>query len=821
MSNRFTQKAQNSILGCLEIAQDMGHTYIGTEHMLLALASEGDSISSKLLAARGATPKILRLSLENICGVGTRTHLSSSDMSPRLKRIIEASAAEADVSAEITPRRIGTEHILLALINDRDCMATKLLEANKVPIHELRGDISAYIDTAPTRPKQSGKTEAEQAIHGCPTLSLYGKDLSRRASRGELDPIIGRDSETEHLIRILSRRMKNNPCLIGEPGVGKTAVVEGLAQRIHSGSVPENLREKRIVTLDISAMIAGAKYRGEFEERMKNVMTEVSKNPEIILFMDEFHMIVGAGAAEGAVDAANILKPALARCEIQVIGATTVSEYRAHIEKDAALERRFQPVTVNEPSTDEAIKILKGLRGKYEEHHRLTISDEAIEAAVNLSVRYIPDRYLPDKAIDLVDEAASKLRISVLTVPKSLQKLERELSLTLERKEAAICSQSFELAAKHRREELDISQRLEETRRRYEKRKDGKNLTVSAADIADIVTAWTGIPVSRLLEGESERLLSLEENLKKQVIGQDSAIEAVTRAIKRGRMGLKNPNRPIGSFIFLGKTGVGKTELSKALATLMFGSVDSMIRLDMAEYMEKHSVSKLIGSPPGYVGYGEGGQLTEKIRRRPYSVLLLDEIEKAHPDVFNLLLSVLEDGILTDSAGRRVDFRNTVIIMTSNTGTGYHDSHSLGFSSSSESDKKKNYTANLLSELKKQFSPEFINRVDEIIIFDTLTKSNIERIASDMLSELSERGRSLGISLCFDKSLAEYLAEKSYDERFGARSVRREIVRLIEDKISELMLRGLLRSGDTLSVSAENDSPVFLINGENISVPSI
>ncbi|MBQ7383241.1 MAG: ATP-dependent Clp protease ATP-binding subunit, partial [Clostridia bacterium] len=789
--------------------------------ILLALASEEESVSAKLLAARGVEPQAIRSSVENICGVGAKTHLTSSDMSPKLKKIIEASANEANLSAPSQSGRIGTEHILLALINDRDCMATKLLEANRIPIHELRNDISAYIDSSPSKAKPNTKGDSSRSISGCPTLSLYGKDLNRRASCGELDPIIGRDSETEHLIRILSRRMKNNPCLIGEPGVGKTAVVEGLAQRINAGSVPENLRGKRIVTLDISAMIAGAKYRGEFEERMKSVMDEVSKNPEIILFMDEFHMIVGAGAAEGAVDAANILKPALARCEIQVIGATTVSEYRAHIEKDAALERRFQPVNVKEPSAAEAIVILKGLKSKYEEHHRLTISDEAIEAAVNLSVRYIPDRFLPDKAIDLVDEAASKLRISVLTMPKSLEKLERELSLTLERKEAAICSQNFETAAKHRREELELNERLDELRRKYEKRRDSKNLTVSASDIADIVTAWTGIPVSRLLEGESEKLLALEENLKKQIIGQDRAIEAVARAIKRGRMGLKNPNRPIGSFIFLGKTGVGKTELSKALASLMFGSADSMIRLDMAEYMEKHSVSKLIGSPPGYVGYGEGGQLTERVRRRPYSVLLLDEIEKAHPDVFNILLSVLEDGILTDSAGRRVDFRNTVIIMTSNTGTGNRGAVSLGFSSDSESDKKKNHTAELLSELKKQFSPEFLNRVDEIIVFDTLTQSDIERIAADMLKELGGRGEALGISVEFEPSLSRYLAGRAYDERFGARSVRREIVRSVEDRISELILRGLLRSGDSLTVSAENDSPVFIVNGKNISLSTI
>ncbi len=818
MSNRFTQKAQNTLNSSLKIAEKLGHTYIGTEHLLLSLIGEQESVSARLLRARGADADSIEKAVKEICGVGARTKLSSADMSPKLKKIIEASASEAGLSPASPTGRIGTEHILLSMINDRECMGTRLLEAGRIPIHELRSDISAYIDTSPAKAAKcaSSKTENAQAVSGCPTLSLYGKDLSKKARLGELDPTVGRDSETDHVIRILSRRMKNNPCLIGEPGVGKTAVIEGIARRIEIGSVPENLRGRRIITLDISAMIAGAKYRGEFEERMKNVMDEISKNPDIILFIDEFHMIVGAGAAEGAVDAANILKPALARGELQIIGATTVAEYRSHIEKDAALERRFQPVTVNEPSAEDAVRILRGLREKYEEHHRLSILDEAIDAAVNLSVRYIPDRYLPDKAIDLLDEAASKLRISALTVPRSLQKLEGELTTITAKKEEAVLAQQFELAAKYRSEELIATQKLSDAKNKYERRKESKRLAVTASDVADIVTAWTGIPVSRLLRGEGERLLSLEDDLRRSVIGQDRAIAAVARAIKRGRMGLKDPKRPIGSFIFLGKTGVGKTELAKTLASLMFGSPESMIRLDMAEYMEKHSVSRLIGSPPGYVGYGEGGQLTEKVRRRPYSVILLDEIEKAHPDVFNLLLSVLEDGVLTDSAGRRVDFRNTVIIMTSNSGTEYRERISLGFSADSDAEKERHREAKIMSELKTQFSPEFLNRVDEIVIFDSLGKKELERIAADMLSELNERARAQGLRISFSPALPAFIAELSYDERYGARAVRREIVRSVEDKISELLLRGELSSGDSLEVSVENNSTSFTVNGKTI-----
>ncbi|MBO5845076.1 MAG: ATP-dependent Clp protease ATP-binding subunit, partial [Clostridia bacterium] len=686
----------------------------------------------------------------------------------------------------------------------------KLLDVCGISVQDIRADVEAYISASPIRPKLMGEKLAKVAISGAPTLSLYARDLSACAVAGRLDPIIGRDRETDHAIRILSRRMKNNPCLIGEPGVGKTAVVEGLAQRIHLGSVPENLLNKRIIALDLSAMIAGAKYRGEFEERMKSVMEELNKNPDIILFIDEFHMIVGAGAAEGAVDAANIIKPALARGELQIIGATTISEYRSHIEKDAALERRFQPITVDEPTESEAIEILRGLREKYEEHHRVGISDEAIECAVRLSVRYIPDRFLPDKAIDLIDEAAAKLKISLQRRNDKKQELEGTLSEILQRKESAVREQNFALAEALRKNELELQSSLSNIE--TDSADEHSLPSISANDVADIVTAWTGIPLDNLVGSESEKLLSLEEDLKRAVIGQDKAAEAVALAIRRGRSGLRDPSRPIGSFIFLGKTGIGKTELSRALATLLFGSADSMIRLDMAEYMEKHSVSKLIGSPPGYVGYGDGGQLTERIRRRPYSLILLDEIEKAHPDVFNLLLSVLEDGVLTDSAGRRVSFKNTVIIMTSNIGASYKRSVSLGFSPSG-SEVQSKYTEDALASLKERFAPEFLNRIDDIIVFEPLSSENIKIISKNMLAELSSRAKAIGITLCFEEEVAIYLAERAYDESYGARSLRRHIVHLIEDRLSTLILEGSIASKDTVTVSAKNDTLTFKKDG--------
>lgn len=806
MADKFTQKAKNAIKNSLNIAELLGHTYIGTEHLLLSLSNEKSSVSARIMNERKAEYSIMKQRLSEIVGVGTKTSLSSFDMTPKFKKII------ATASTDVKSALIGTEDLLLSILSDRECMGFKLLESCGIPINELRSDVIIYLEALSCKSSTSQKSEKNEK-RSTSVLSLYGKNLSSAASLEKIDPIIGRDKETDHVIRILSRRTKNNPCLVGEPGVGKTAVVEGLAQRIADENVPDSLKGKRIITLDIPAILAGAKYRGEFEERMKNIIDEVKKEPDIILFIDEIHTIVGAGAAEGAVDAANILKPALARGEMQIIGATTISEYRSHIEKDAALERRFQTVTVDEPTSAQTREILLGLRSKYEEHHKLRISDEAIDAAIRLSIRYIPDRFLPDKAIDLIDEAASNVKISSLVSPNDKKALEEEIVDIYSKKESAILEQRFDIAQHLREKEIELLNRLEGM--------DGDNdneqslLCVDENDIADIVTAWTSIPVSRLIEEESAKLLRLDEELKRSVIGQDEAINAVVRAIKRGRVGLKDPNRPTGSFIFLGNTGVGKTELSRALAKALFGSTDSIIRLDMAEYMEKHSVSKLIGSPPGYVGYGDGGQLTEKVRRRPYSLILLDEIEKAHPDVFNLLLSVLEDGLLTDSAGRRVDFKNTIIIMTSNIGASHTSNISLGFSSHEDTSTKNAASAHMLSELKKHFSAEFLNRIDDIVIFKPLSHEDIKNIASDMLSELCERALNLGIKLEFDDTVPNLAASSFYDEKYGARSVRREIVHRIEDKLSALILKGDITSESTVKISTINNEISLTITQKN------
>lgn len=807
-SIRFTQKAQNVLNRALTYAREMGHTYIGSEHLLLGLMGEEDSVASKILSERGISFEKIKSAVESFAGVGTISDVTAADMTPRTKHIIEASATEA---LKLSQSYIGTEHILLALIGESDCVAVKFLKECDVSTFDIKSDIQSYLGNQ----RESGgapKRDEEKKNSSTPTLSQHGRDLSALAKEGKIDPIIGRDTETERVIQILSRRTKNNPCLIGEPGVGKTAVVEGLAQRITDGIVPESLKGKRIITLDIPGMIAGAKYRGEFEERMKNVMDEVIKNPDIILFIDEIHTLIGAGAAEGAVDAANILKPALARGEMQIIGATTISEYRKHIEKDAALERRFQSVMVGEPTADEAVLILKGLRDKYEAHHKVKISDGAIEAAVNLSVRYIADRFLPDKAIDLIDEAASKLRISAHTSPPDLRELEEKIAKLSQEKEEAINGQDFEVAAKIRDEEKALKAELEKSKKEWEDSQSSKSLEVEESNIADIVTQWTGIPVSRLLESEGERLLRLEDELKSRIIGQDSAVEAVARAIRRGRMGLKDPKRPIGSFIFLGPTGVGKTELTKALANVMFGDDNAMIRLDMSEYMEKHSVSKLIGSPPGYVGFEEGGQLTEKIRRKPYSVVLFDEIEKAHPDVFNIMLQVLDDGILTDSQGRKVDFKNTVIIMTSNVGASSLSApRSLGFSEVKEDNDKKASDARVMGALKATFRPEFINRIDDIIIFNRLDGDGIEKIASLMLSEVAKRIAELGISIEFDKSVIEFVSREGFDPEYGARPLRRTIVRKVEDSFSTEMLEGKFKSGDKVTAIFEDGKIVYKV----------
>ena len=807
---RFTQKAQNVLNNALSFAREMGHTYVGSEHILLGLVGENESVASNILVARGAELDKIKTAVISVAGEGTPGNVSAADITPRTKHIIEASSYEA---IQLRQNYIGTEHLLLALLSEKDCVGVKILEDCGISLNDVKADLTAYLggrrsDGSSLSGGERNETQKEKKSN-TPTLSSHGKDLTAIAKEGKIDPIIGRDGETERVIQILSRRTKNNPCLIGEPGVGKTAVVEGLAQRIIEGNVPETLREKKIITLDIPSMIAGAKYRGEFEERMKNVMEEVSKNPDIILFIDEIHTIIGAGAAEGAVDAANIIKPALARGEMQVIGATTISEYRKHIEKDAALERRFQSVLVGEPSPEEAKKILTGLRDKYEAHHKVKISDAAISAAVDLSRRYITDRYLPDKAIDLIDEAASRLRISAHTSPPDLRELEEKIKSLAQEKEEAVTAQDFERAAKLRDEEKSIKEQYETAKTEWEKNQSSTALEVGENDIANVVTQWTGIPVNKLMEEESDKLLHLEQSLKERIIGQDSAVEAVARAIRRGRMGLKDPKRPIGSFIFLGPTGVGKTELTKALAELMFGSQNAMIRLDMSEYMEKHSVSKLIGSPPGYVGFDEGGQLTEKIRRHPYSVVLFDEIEKAHPDVFNIMLQVLEDGILTDSQGRQVDFKNTVIIMTSNVGaSAMSQSRSLGFSESNHADNdKKASDSRVMEALKQTFRPEFINRIDDIIIFNKLTEDDIQKIASLMLSDVKMRIADLGISITFDDDVVRLICREGFDPVFGARPLRRAIVRMIEDSFSTEMLEGKIHTGDTVTAT-EKDGTV-------------
>ena len=825
MTNRFTERAQRALNASLSAAADLGHTYIGSEHILLGLMADDASIAAKMLRAHGADRTRVREAVVNMAGEGVPSQVSPADMTPRTQKIIQESAT---LSVHAGQSYIGTEHLLLALLGEGDCVAVRLLDDLNIPVDELKRDVQNFLGASPgaenigqsrsagneSQAEQSGgrsrsgkeNRRTEKALAGTPTLAQYGRDLTAMARDGRLDPIIGRETETERVIQILSRRTKNNPCLVGEPGVGKTAVVEGLAQRVSDGSVPDTIRGKVIVTLDIASMIAGAKYRGEFEERFKNVMEEVRRNPQIILFIDEIHTIIGAGAAEGAVDAANIIKPALARGEMQVIGATTVTEYRRHIEKDAALERRFQSVTVGEPSGEETVRILEGLRPKYEAHHRLRISDGALTAAVALSVRYIPDRFLPDKAIDLVDEAASRLRIRSRTSPPGVKQLEVRLTAVSREKAEAIKAQDFERAAGLRDEEAGLRGQLEAARASWRREQDTGALTVEPDDIAEVVTQWTGIPVSRLLEGEGERLLRLEDTLRARVIGQDEAVTALCRAIRRGRMGLKDPRRPIGSFIFLGQSGVGKTELSRALAGALFGSENALIRLDMSEYMEKQSVSRLIGSPPGYVGFEEGGQLTEKIRRHPYAVVLFDEIEKAHPDVFNLLLQVLDDGSLTDAQGRRADFRNTVVIMTSNLGAA-GGRQTLGFSGggadgSAERDR-------MLSALRAAFPPEFLNRVDEILVFRPLGREELVRIAHLMLEEVCRRALELDIGLSFDQSAAELIATAAQSGHGGARPIRRAVVRLVEDAFSTELLEGRLSTGDRVRASARDGKIVF------------
>ena len=813
MQNKFTATAKNTLKQAAGEAGKLGHTYIGTEHLLLAMLGDRDNVAGNILSSRGIFYAPTHELIEELSGVGEKSVVDAGDMTPGLRRVIEASSS---VAAKYGHTLIGTEDLLLSLVSERESVAVKLIVAQNVSLGELQNDIIAFfgdmgaeVDTPQGKPMKGGGGSGGTAS----AVGQYGRDLTTLAICGMLDPIIGREAETERVIQILSRRTKNNPCLIGEPGVGKTAVVEGLASRIAAGAVPDNLADKVVITLDIGAMIAGAKYRGEFEDRLKKVMDEVMKNKNIILFIDEIHTIVGAGAAEGAVDAANILKPVLARGEIQVIGATTIAEYRRHIEKDAALERRFQSVLVSEPDEEQTLAILKGLRPKYENHHHITITDEALSAAVSLSARYIPDRFLPDKAIDLVDEAASKKRIESYGSTPHLMEYENEIKALLEKKENAIHEQKFELAAELRDRAATLEKKYRAEKETIRRERERHREKIGAGDIADVVTAWTGIPVKKLASTEGERLRHLEKLLQERIIGQDDAISAVARAIRRGRVGLGNPARPICSLLFMGPTGVGKTELAKAVADVVFGSAGELIRLDMSEYMEKHSVSKMIGSPPGYVGYDEGGGLTEKIRRRPYSVVLFDEIEKAHPDIFNLLLQILDDGILTDSTGRTASFKNAIIIMTTNIGSPVAGGGgSLGFASVSDenAEKKAAERAERMKRLRESFRPELVNRIDEIIVFDRLSHDDIVAIARMMIREVEGRITALGITAQFDPSVAQMLASCESVKTYGARPLRREISSKIEDAFSLWMLDGKIREGDHVLLFAVDGKIEYL-----------
>ena len=804
--DRFTERAQKVMVYSQEEAVRQNYNYIGTEHILLGILREGEGIAAQVLKNKGIDLITVRQQVEALVGKGQQEVGQVIGYTPRTKTILELSVEEA---RSLGQNYIGTEHLLLALIREGEGVAAQILMAMGLNFDSLRQEIVGLMDSEGAKGKRS---EASVKGSNTPNLNQYGRDLTEMAKEGKLDPIIGREKEIERVIQILSRRTKNNPALIGDPGVGKTAIAEGLAQKIIEGNIPEILKGKRVVTLDLSSMVAGSKYRGEFEERLKNVMNEIRESKNVILFLDEMHTIIGAGGAEGAIDASNILKPALARGEIQAIGATTLDEYRKHVEKDAALERRFQPVMVGEPTKEEALLILEGLRDKYEAHHKVKITDEALKSAVELSDRYIADRFLPDKAIDLVDEAASKVRIKIFTAPPDLKRLEEELEALEKEKSEAISLQNYERAAELRDRMQHIRQKLEDGRKNWNDKASSKDSVVTEEDIASIVSGWTGIPVTKLAEEESNRLLNLESILHQRVIGQEEAVLAVSKAIRRARVGLKDPKRPVGSFIFLGPTGVGKTELSKALADALFGDENAVIRIDMSEYMEKHTVSKLIGSPPGYVGYEEGGQLTEKVRRKPYSVILLDEIEKAHPDVFNVLLQILDDGRLTDGKGRTVDFKNSVVIMTSNVGVSTIRKQAvLGFATSSNEreDAYEKMKENVLEELKKTFRPEFLNRIDEIIVFHQLQEEHIRKIVDLMLKSLLVRIKEMNINLEITDKARAFLAEKGYDQAYGARPLRRAIQKMVEDQLSEEMLKGEIKPGSEVLVDVEDDKLIF------------
>ena len=811
MMYKFTARAEKALELANEIALELGHNYIGTEHILYGLSKEGTGVASKVLQNQNISDEDILREIEMLIGVGEPLNENESlGFTPRSKRIIENAFVEA---RKLGSEFIGTEHLLIGIMREGDSVAVRIMMDLNIDPRKLYNEIVKVLneDETDSNSPRSADTKNSGSFNSTPTLNQFGSDLTKQAREGKLDPVIGRKNEIDRVIQILSRRTKNNPCLIGEPGVGKTAVVEGLAEKIVADDVPEMLKNKRVVALDISGMVAGAKYRGDFEERIKKCLSEVKKAGDVILFIDEIHTIVGAGSAEGAVDAANILKPLLARGEVQVVGATTLNEYRKYIEKDSALERRFSPVTVGEPTEEETIKILNGLRDKYEAHHNVKITEGAMKAAVELSIRYINDRFLPDKAIDLMDEAASRVKMRTYTMPDSIKEIEEKIATLDREKEEAIRVQDFEKAATLRDKENEEKEILEKEKKKWQNKNSKNVMNLTEEDIADVIASWTGIPVNKITQDENEKLKHLEEALHKRVIGQNEAVEAVSKAIRRGRVGLKDPNRPIGSFLFLGPTGVGKTELSKALAESLFGNEDAMIRVDMSEYMEPHSVAKLIGSPPGYVGYDEGGQLTEKIRRKPYSVILFDEIEKAHPDVMNMLLQILDDGRLTDATGRTVNFKNTVIIMTSNVGARMiTDKNVLGFSKD-DKDKEgqeKEYETikkDVMAELKKQFRPEFINRIDDIIVFHKLTADDISQIIDIMLKQVQKRLQEQEYIVEIDNSVKDLVAKKGIDTNYGARPLKRAIQSNVEDKIAEAILDGKIIPHKKVKIVAEND----------------
>ena len=812
MFSRYTERAQRVIVLAQDEARRLNYDYVGTEHLLLGLIREGEGIAAKALQSLGIQLEQVRAEVEKMIGKGSASTRGEIGFTPRAKKVmVELAIEEARLLGH---NYVGTEHILLGLIREGEGVAAQVLQNLGAELERVRNQVIHLLGGVP-HPQSSGGQGSAKAQKGAKsntsTLDQFGRDLTQYARDGKLDPVVGREKEIERVIQILSRRTKNNPCLIGEPGVGKTAIAEGLAQRITDGRVPEILKDKRVVSLDLASLVAGSKYRGEFEERLKKVMEEIRQAGNVIMFIDELHTIIGAGAAEGAIDASNILKPALARGELQAIGATTIDEFRKHVEKDAALERRFQPVMVEEPNQDDAIAILKGLRDRYEAHHRVEITDAAIEAAVRLSDRYVTDRFLPDKAVDLIDEAASRVRLSTFVAPPDLKELEQKLEEIRKEKEAAVQGQEFEKAARLRDKETKLKEELDRHKVEWQQKKVTSKSTVTEEDIAHIVSSWTGIPASKLTQNESQRLLNLEQVLHEKVIGQEEAVKAVSRAIRRARAGLKDPKRPIGSFIFLGPTGTGKTHLAKALAEALFGDDDAVIRIDMSEYMERHTTSRLVGAPPGYVGYEEGGQLTEAVRRRPYSVVLLDEIEKAHPEVFNILLQVLEDGRLTEAKGRTVDFRNTVIIMTSNAGAQViRGDKQLGFTvRDSEQAVHEKMKGRVMDEVKKLFRPEFINRLDDIIIFHSLNLEHLKQIVGLEVKSVGKRLKEHGIQLTISDEALEKVVKEGYDPTYGARPLRRAIQRLLEDPMSEAVLRDPFKYGEQIHVDLDVDGTIL------------